>query len=86
MRNVLKDVCKEKDQAHCGLPLTRFVILGVGGFPLPWTPLSCGVPEEAGVGADTGPSSSAFTAEGLLRLLFWLGEVLALGPLEFVPC
>ena len=67
--------------------LWRFCIRGVAGFPLIWTPLSCGVPMGTGVGADTGASSSAFTVDGLLLLLlFWAGDVFALGPLELVPC
>ena len=51
------------------------------------TPFSCGVPMGTGVGADAGASSSPFTVDGLLLLLlFCAGEVLALGPLELVPC
>lgn len=38
------------------------------------------------MGADAGVSSSAFTVDGLLLLLFWAGDVFALGPLELVPC
>jgi hypothetical protein len=73
---------------HCGLFFCLFCILGVGGFVLFWMPLICGVPTATGVGAFTGPSSSVLTADARLRLvpLFWDGDVLALGPLEVVPC
>jgi hypothetical protein len=55
---------------------------GVGGFLLA-TPLTWGAPRLTGVGAPL--SSSALTVDGLLRLLL-AGLVLALGPLELVPC
>ena len=68
--------------------MTRFVILGVGGLPFPAiaTPLTWGPPAApmlVGVGAPL--SSSVFTPEGRRRLLL-AGLVLALGPLELVPC
>lgn len=50
------------------------------------TPFIWGVVPPAGVGADVGASSSVFTAEALLFLLIWEGDVFALGPLELVPC
>lgn len=55
---------------HDGLILGRFPILGVGGFVLALTPFIWGVPVGPGVGADAGVSSSVFTAEALLLLLF----------------
>jgi hypothetical protein len=69
--------------AHEGLPFTLFVIRGVGGLlPRFWIPFTWAA--EAGVGAPD-PSSSTLTPEGRLRL-FEAGDVLALGPLELVPC
>ena len=66
------------------LPFARFVIRGVGGLVARfWMPFTCGF-VAAGVGAPE-PSSSALTVDGRLRLLE-AGEVLALGPLELVPC
>lgn len=62
---------------HDGLFLARLFILGVDGLP-GRTPFTCGV------GAPD-PSSSTFTPDGRLRL-FDAGDVLALGPLELVPC
>lgn len=63
---------------HHGLFLARLFILGVDGLPARFTPFTCGV------GAPD-PSSSTFTPDGRLRL-FDAGDVLALGPLELVPC
>jgi hypothetical protein len=76
-----KKVCR--CQLYAGLPFCRFCIRGVGGFLLA-TPLAWGAPKLTGVGAPL--SSSALTVDdGLLRLLL-AGLVLALGPLELVPC
>lgn len=64
--------------------MTLLGIRGVGGFVGRfWMPLTCG-PEPAGVGAPD-PSSSTLTPDGRRRL-FDAGDVLALGPLELVPC
>ena len=74
----------ERMRRHHGLALTRFCNRGVvWGFLLAIpTPLTC-PPMLEGVGAPL--SSSVFTVDGRLRLLL-AGLVLALGPLEFVPC
>lgn len=64
-----------------GFCLCRFAILGEGFAPARfWMPLTWGT----GVGA-LDPSSSVFTPDGRLRL-FDAGDVLALGPLDPVPC
>ena len=48
--------------------------------------MSCGVPTGIGVEAFAGPLSSSALTVDLRLLLFWDGDVFALGPLELVPC
>ncbi len=71
---------------HCAaLTFAFFAIRGVVDLGLLWMPFTCVPPD--GVGAEPGVfiSSSVLTADGR-RLLVPAGDVLALGPLELVPC
>src|SRR3569833_4461084 len=76
---------RNRQNLKFALTFCFFCILGVGGLVFPWTPVTrC--PAD-GVGAEAGVfiSSSVLTPEGRLRFVP-AGDVLALGPLELVPC